>query len=305
MLMCPANAILDQNSLVSIPSSTSSLGSRKERSNSLEAISSIPKRSRQSLIEDASPPISSPPPPPPRVVTPPSSTADSSERSSFSIPAQLDISIETATLKDYRRVAKTLLLAFEDDPFTNFILNTAKYDKSKTSAATYKKKKLDLMLSYFEYSAYDCLSSDGTVFIIKDNNFEKSLNDFDIKSTDKFPFLGVALWNQIYGQKVSDSSSGSDSDYDDEDYFAPETSSFNRSMLKFNFQAVKGRCRFKVFKDKLPYLVKVRNEVLITQLLCREDDDHHFPCDLDIWYLGDIATLPSMRGKGLVFTGKP
>ena len=46
-------------------------------------------------------------------------------------------------------------------------------------------------------------------------------------------------------------------------------------------------------------MVKVRNEVLISQLLCREDDDHHFPCDLDIWYLGDIATLPSMRGKGL------
>ena len=70
-------------------------------------------------------------------------------------------------------------------------------------------------------------------------------------------------------------------------------------MVKFNLKAVKGRCRFKVFKDKLPYLIKVRNEILIKELLCREDDDHHFPCDLDIWYLGDIATLPSMRGKGL------
>ena len=61
-------------------------------------------------------------------------------------------------------------------------------------------------------------------------------------------------------------------------------------MVKFNLKAV---------KDKLPYLIKVRNEILIKELLCREDDDHHFPCDLDIWYLGDIATLPSMRGKGL------
>lgn len=191
-------------------------------------------------------------------------------------------------------------MAFEDDPFTNFILNTTKYTKSNTSESTYKKKKLDLMLSYFEYTAYDCLSTEGTVFVIKDNNFEKSLSDFDIKNLDKFPFLGVALWNQIYGAKISDSSSGSDSDYDDEDYFAPESNSiFNKSVVKFNLKAVKGRCRFKVFKDKLPYLIKVRNEILIKELLCREDDDHHFPCDLDIWYLGDIATLPSMRGKGL------
>ena len=84
----------------------------------------------------------------------------------------MDISIDVATLKDYRRVAKTLLMAFEDDPFTNFILNTTKYTKSNTSESTYKKKKLDLMLSYFEYTAYDCLSTEGTVFVIKDNNFE-------------------------------------------------------------------------------------------------------------------------------------
>ena len=44
------------------------------------------------------------------------------------------------------------------------------------------------MLSYFEYTAYDCLSTEGTVFVIKDNNFEKSLSDFDIKNLDKFPF---------------------------------------------------------------------------------------------------------------------
>ncbi|RCK59586.1 hypothetical protein Cantr_07597 [Candida viswanathii] len=305
MLLCQttpatgsANSILGQESIVPTTSTASSLGSgKKARSNSLETIASNPKRTRNSILEDAAKNSSATT----TAAIPASNHAFAAPTSSFfSIPNQLNISIEKATLKDYRRVAKTLLLAFEDDPFTNFILNTTKYSKATTSENTYKKKKLDLMLSYFEYSAYDCLSTDGTVFIIKDNNFEQSLTEFDIKNTDKFPFLGVALWNQIYGQKVSDSSSGSDSDYDDEDYFAPESSSiFNKSLLKFNLKAVKGRCRFKVFKDKLPYLVKVRNEVLISQLLCREDDHHHFPCDLDIWYLGDIATLPSMRGKGL------
>lgn len=285
MLLCHTKAIPELEVIVPVPSSNSSLGSKKARSNSLESVASNPKRTRALIYENTDKP---------KLVS------SVSIRSSFSIPNQLDISIDVATLKDYRRVAKTLLMAFEDDPFTNFILNTTKYTKSNTSESTYKKKKLDLMLSYFEYTAYDCLSTEGTVFVIKDNNFEKSLSDFDIKNLDKFPFLGVALWNQIYGAKISDSSSGSDSDYDDEDYFAPESNSiFNKSVVKFNLKAVKGRCRFKVFKDKLPYLIKVRNEILIKELLCREDDDHHFPCDLDIWYLGDIATLPSMRGKGL------
>ncbi|CAI5755855.1 unnamed protein product [Candida verbasci] len=249
---------------------SSSIGNKKDRSNSLESITSQPKR--RNLTE-----------------------------SSFSIPNELNISIEIAKLKDYRRVAKTLMISFEDDPFTNYILNTMKYEKETTSKSIYKKKKLDLMLSYFEYATYECLSTDGLVYIIKDNNYESQLEELDI-NVNKFPFLGCALWNQIYGMNVSDSSSGSDSDYSDDDYFVNGDlslkDSIHKSSIKFNFKAIRGQCRSKVFKEKLPFLTKVRNEVLINKIL-RTEKGKHFPIDLNIWYLNDIATLPSMRGKGL------
>ncbi|CAK9437451.1 uncharacterized protein LODBEIA_P18290 [Lodderomyces beijingensis] len=269
---------------------------KKDRSNSFESVTSDPKR--RLLNGSINGPLTNVPADEHRQHYHPAVPL----KSSFSIPNSLDISIEIAKLEDYHRVAKTLVLAFEDDPFTNYILNTSKYDKEITPKPVYKKKKMDLMLSYFEYAAYECLSTDGMILIIKDNHFEKSLVDLDVK-LDKFPFLGCALWNQIYGSNISDSSSGSDSDYDDDDYFASGDLSFrdamHKSCLKFNLKAIRGQCRSKVFKQKLPFLTKVRNEVLIKQLLRKKEDAHHFPCDVDIWYLNDIATLPSMRGKGL------
>ena len=63
----------------------------KARSNSLESVASNPKRTRALIYENTDKP---------KLVS------SVSIRSSFSIPNQLDISIDVATLKDYRRVAK-------------------------------------------------------------------------------------------------------------------------------------------------------------------------------------------------------
>ncbi|ODV81203.1 uncharacterized protein CANTADRAFT_30650, partial [Suhomyces tanzawaensis NRRL Y-17324] len=226
----------------------------------------------------------------------------------MSIPAALNISIDRATLKDYKRVAHTLALAFEDDPFMNYILNTAHIKKDKVSKSTYKKKKLDLLLAYFEYSVYECLSINGCVFVIKDNTTELLLDEMGMAKKHNFPYLGVSLWNHIYGPSVdtgyssgsSSAGSGSESDEDmsDDEYFVSEKigfrSSIHPSYFKFNFLTLLGNCRSKILKDKLPFLTKVRNKVLIDQLIKKENSK-----DLDIWYLSDIATLPSMRGKGL------
>ncbi|KAK6464372.1 hypothetical protein DFJ63DRAFT_311675 [Scheffersomyces coipomensis] len=230
-----------------------------------------------------------------------SSITSRSIESSFSIRSDLNISIEKASVKDYRRVAKTLVIAFEDDPFMNYILNTANITKENTNKASYKKKKLDLMQAYFEYDSYECISLGGTIFIIKDNNLEQSLDDLGVKK-DKFPYLGCALWNQIYGSNLDSSSSGSsDDDYDDEDYFDPGSltfrDNFHPSSLKFNFRTIMGHCRSKILKDKLPFLYKVRKDVLIKQLIKKQSVNQNN--SMDIWYLNDISTLPSMRGKGL------
>ncbi|KAK6202957.1 uncharacterized protein RJT21DRAFT_119068 [Scheffersomyces amazonensis] len=226
-------------------------------------------------------------------------TSITSLESSFSIPSNLNISIEKATVKDYKRVAKTLVLSFEDDPFMNFILNTANITKQNTPKSAYKKKKLDLMQAYFEYDAYECIVLGGTILIIKDNNLEQSLDDLGVKK-DKFPYLGCALWNQIYGSNV-DSSGSSGSDTDDDDYFDPGSltfrDNFHPSYVKFNVHTILRHCRSKILKDKLPFLYKVRKDVLIKQLIKKQSITQNNT--MDIWYLNDISTLPSMRGKGL------
>lgn len=225
-------------------------------------------------------------------------TSSKSDVTSFSIPSNLDISIGIASVKDYRRVAKTLLLSFEDDPFMNYILNTSQITKENTPKSAYKKKKLDLMQAYFEYDAYECISLGGTIFIVKDNSFEATLDDLGVKKY-KFPYLGVALWNQIYGADCS--SSGSDSDDDSGEIFASSNLRFfdniHPSYFKFNVYSILGNCRSKVLNDKLPFLTKVRKEVLVNKLIKKPELNRNGL--IDIWYLNDIATLPSMRGKGL------
>lgn len=236
------------------------------------------------------------------IIAPPSlgTKKPRSDSASYSIPNSLNISIEMASVKDYRRVAKTLVLAFEEDPFMNYILNTSHIKKTNTSKSMYKKKKLDLMLAYFEYSVYECLNLNGKVFVIKDNASEAILEDMEIKA-HKFPYLGVSLWNQIYGQNVDTGYSSSDSDEDlsNDEYFAPGSlkfmDNFHPSYLKFNVKTILGNCRSKILKDKLPFLTKVRNEVLVKKLIKGVQPRTEF----DIWYLSDIATLPTMRGKGL------
>ncbi|RLV90188.1 hypothetical protein JA1_004741 [Spathaspora sp. JA1] len=209
--------------------------------------------------------------------------------STLSIPNELNISIERATIKDYHRVAKTLMFGFEDDPFMNYMLNTEKYNKHTTPHTIYKRKKLDLILAYFEYETYEVLSTNGSIFVIKDNHLEQTLSELEV-NTNKFPFLAAALWTPLTLDESDESSDNSDED----EMFSPADMKFkdmiHKSSLKFNYRAILGKCRSKVFKDKLPYLVKVRNEILNANL---ED------LDSQIWYLDDIATLPNMRGKGL------
>lgn len=216
----------------------------------------------------------------------------------LSVPSQLNISIELATLKDYRRVARTLALSFENDPFTNYILNTGHITRENTPRHLYAKKKMDLFDAYFEYGVYEALSLNGLVYVIKDNVAEAMLEESGMK-TSRFPYLGASLWNQLYGVLI-DSSSSSDSEYEeDDDCFAEMSLHFRANMhpsfLKFHYKTFKGHCRSKIVKDKLPFLTKVRNEVLLRLIKL----DYLQKGPIDIWYLSEVATLPSMRGKGL------
>lgn len=197
----------------------------------------------------------------------------------------LNISFTPVSMLDYRRVAKTLALAFDKDPFVNYILNTAiEYEPSQTRLI---KKKHDLMLSLFEYAAYEYMSVGGLVVAIKDNNLELDLIQQRLRALAlaKIPFLGVACWNKLV--------------YDEEEecYECPfalsSLSNMHPSSLKYNLFSSLAKCRLKVLRIGEVRLRTERDSVLDSMI-----DSGQLKKAQSVWYLGDVGIIPSAQGHG-------
>lgn len=198
----------------------------------------------------------------------------------------LNLSFTPVSLLDYRRVAKTLALAFDKDPFVNYILNTKiEYDPSQTRQI---KKKHDLMLSFFEHSAYECMSLGGLVLAIKDNNLELDLIQQRLKALAiaKVPFLGVACWNKLVF----------DEDLKCFDYAEslPSLANIHPTSLKFNLFSSLAKCRRRVSRIGQVLLEDNRDSVLATML-----SSSSLKVADQVWYLGDVGIIPTMQGHGL------
>lgn len=201
-------------------------------------------------------------------------------------PKLNNISFTPVSLLDYRRVAKTLALSFDKDPFVNYILNTQiEYKPHQTRQM---KKKQDLMLSLFEYSVYECISVGGLVVAIKDNNLELDLIQQRLKplAIAKVPFLGVACWNKLV--------------FDDElecfDYpvSLSTLANIHPSSLKYNLFSSLAKCRQKVSKISGDLLRDARDSVLEGMM-----SDSDLKVADNVWYLADVGILPTMQGQGL------
>lgn len=181
----------------------------------------------------------------------------------------MNYEISRASLKDYKRIARTLQLAFMEDPYTNYILNTDAKDKGK--------KKKDLMIAFFEYSVFECFNHGGIVYVIKDMSLEEVL---DAKVQRRIPFLGCILWNQL------------ELDEDEFGYQSPSKrfGGFHPSSLKFNYFASLARCRLRIF-EKSTILDENRSQIFEQLRLNTQNNT--------IWYLSDVGILPTMQGKGL------
>lgn len=198
----------------------------------------------------------------------------------------LNISFSPVPMLDYRRVAKTLALAFDKDPFVNYILNTAiEYDASQTRLI---KKKHELMLSLFEYSVYEYLSMGGLVVVVQDNDLELDLIQQRIRplAMNKVPFLGVACWSKLMY------------DHEEEQFTSPLAMSYlsnmHRSSLKYNLFSSLAKCRLRVLRVNECRLKWERNDVLGTMMSLNQ-----LKKDNKIWYLGDVGIIPSAQGHGL------
>lgn len=197
----------------------------------------------------------------------------------------LNISFSPVLLLDYRRVAKTLALAFDKDPFVNYILNTQiEYDSSQTRLI---KRKSDLMLSFFEYSTYECMSVGGLILAVKDNNLELDLIQQRLKplAMAKIPFLGVACWYKLVFRR------------DEKVYTYPfslsSLANIHPSALKFSLFSSLAKCRQRVAKSA-PLLEEVRASVLAGMLSASSLKSAD-----SVWYLGDVGIIPAMQGHGL------
>lgn len=179
-------------------------------------------------------------------------------------------------MKEYRRVARTLCASFERDPFVNYILNTEVNPSSERD----RKHKQDLMVTFFEFSVYECFSYGGTVVVVKDVSLEADLVKYGLRVSEinKLPFLAAACWIKL------------ESDNHLFDYPSRSFSNLHPSSLKFNLFASLAKCRSRILKELFPRLKQTRDEVLLKLHLSNSD------C---VWYLEDIGVLPSCQGHGL------
>ncbi|SGZ53485.1 CIC11C00000004808 [Sungouiella intermedia] len=198
----------------------------------------------------------------------------------------LNVSFSPVSMLDYRRVAKTLALAFDKDPFVNYILNTAtEYDPSQSRLI---KKKHDLMLSLFEYSVYEYMSVGGLVVVVKDNNLELEMIQQRMRALaiNKIPFLGVACWSKLV--------------YDDEDEVYQSAlsmsslSNMHPSSLKYNLFSSLAKCRLRVQRIGDTRLKFERDGVLEAMI-----SSHQLNKENNVWYLGDVGIIPAAQGHGL------
>lgn len=196
-------------------------------------------------------------------------------------PSLPDIEIVRGTIREYRRIAKTLCLAFEKDPFVNYILNTS----AEPANSKELKRKRELMLSFFEFQVYECFTCNGSIFVIKDINLEKDLTNYNLKVSEinKLPFLGAALWNKLEFDQSSQKFEYPDSNANALIHFHP-------SSLKFNLFSTLAKCRLKILKEKFPLLFNKRDEVLDNLKLSSIDS---------VWYLDDLGVIPNFQGYGL------
>lgn len=198
---------------------------------------------------------------------------------------QLDVNPREISSREYKRAARTLQLAFSDDPFVNYILSTPVAVPAGDERAA--KRKNDLMLAFFEYSVYECFAMGGIVVALVDDRLERDIAELNMKpaAINKVPFLGVACWfNLVYNNNTALYG-----------YSSPSAFSVLHSLsLKFNLFALLANVRLKILKDKLPQLSSVRDVALNSLKLNPRRDS--------VWYLGDIGILPTMQGRGLART---
>jgi GNAT superfamily N-acetyltransferase len=189
---------------------------------------------------------------------------------SSSLNTRENLHVEVLTIKDYKKAARTLQIAFEDDLYVNYLTSGIKESNLKNQ--------MDLAL--FEATTYSTILS-GLLVGVRDL-------DSELKDPNA-PFLAVACFHKP--EKASKHKNKNDrikkdsTNAENRSLFSYLWSMYQGGYLKFVWLANK-ETRQRVFDEQWELLDKYRAEVL--------GDDFDYS-----WYLSDIGAIPRGRGKGL------
>lgn len=188
-----------------------------------------------------------------------------------SLNTRENLHVEVLTIKDYKKAARTLQIAFAEDLYISYLMKDIKESKLKN----------EMNLALFEAATYSTILSGVLV----------GIRDLDAELIDpNAPFLAVAcFWKpEKKSSKSSKKSkySGDDSKgAENHSLFSYVWSMYQAGYLKFVWLADK-ETRKRVFDEQWKLLDEYRAETL--------GDDFNYS-----WYLSDIGAIPRGRGKGL------
>lgn len=170
-------------------------------------------------------------------------------------------SVEVLTLKDYKKAARTLQIAFQDDLYVDYL----------TSGIKDSKLKEQMNIALFEATAYSTILS-GLLLGVRDIDGETVDPDA--------PFLAVACF-----QKPVKKDQNSSTYAENRSLFSYLWRMYQGGYLSFVWKANK-ETRQRVFNEQWELLDKYREEVLASEFNYS-------------WYLSDIGAISRGRGKGL------
>ena len=191
-----------------------------------------------------------------------------------SLNTRENLHVEMLTIKDYKKAARTLQIAFQDDKYVNYLTSGIKESNLK--------QQMDLAL--FEATTYSTILS-GLLVGIRDLDGEQDDPDA--------PFLAVACFQKPQKKSKGKSKTGADKgkatkdsdNAENRSLFSYLWSMYQGGYLKFVWLANK-ETRQRVFDEQWQLLDQYREEVL--------GDEFDYS-----WYLSDIGAIPKGRGKGL------
>ncbi|KAG7818845.1 hypothetical protein KL928_002713 [Ogataea angusta] len=160
------------------------------------------------------------------------SQANSSDEEISDTVSAHNLHVEVVTLKDYKKAAKTLQIAFKDDLYVNYL----------TSGITDARLKRQMNMALFEATVYSTILK-GLVVAVRDSELEQKMPDA--------PFLAVACFEKP--QKAKDHQPQSILNY--------LWSLYQGGYLKFMWLANK-ETRQRVFEEQSQMLESFRAEVL-------------------------------------------